>query len=340
MRWRRGYGAAAVALAVLVSGCVASTGEDRDRARETAEEVYPGELTVVGARSLFPAFEGSEVTFAVRDDPDAAVVLRVDAEGDRCDGGACGPALRAARERAEASARAWRALEREFSRCGHEVLGVKASGGTVTEPWIAARLDDGNVTAVLRRIGGCLEAYGRAVPPPRTAPGTSAGAVVVHVVDPSVVDGLPEPAAEAPTLVGRTSTERHAALARRAYRAVLYRWTREGIEPQPVSARLVMPFEEKQAFEEEVHANVRAWLRPYRPHAVLSAYGGIWKLAEGRVDRLEGVVKYCDEPRGERPACVGDHVLHVTVDRAGRLVGDPVGTRAPGGPADPGQSPG
>ncbi|MFF2024131.1 SCO7460 family lipoprotein [Streptomyces sp. NPDC058171] len=352
MKWRRGWGApVAVALAVLVSGCVTSSREDRGRAQELAEKVYPGELTVIGSRSLFPADDGSEVTFAVKGDPDAVVRLRVDDEKGTCDRrSACEPALRAARGKAEAEAGAWRALRREFARCDFDVLGVKPAGGTLTEPWIAAEVNDGNVDVLLLKIGTCLEQYGQLVPRqrPRPAatpsPGASPGApraavppatITVNIVDPSVVGDLPQGRKDRPTLVGKTSTELYAALSRRTYHAAAYRWADSGIEPRPEYARPVMPFEEKQEFLKAVHANVTGWLRPHEPDAVVSDYGGVWRLVEGRADRLEGYVRYCDEPRGKRPACAGDHTLHVTTDLSGRLVGEPVGTRklrADGGP--------
>jgi hypothetical protein len=343
MRWRQVWGApVAVALAVLVSGCGTGGEEDRGRAGELAEEVYPGELTVIGSRSLFPADDGSEVTFAVKGDPDAVVRLRVDDEKGTCDRrSACAPALRAAREKAETEAEAWRALKREFARCDFDVLGVKI-GGTLVEPWIASEVNDGNVEALLLKIGTCLEQYGQVVSRPRPqqgptpSPGASPGAprtavppatVTVNIVSPSVVGDLPRGGKDRPTLVGKTSTELHAALSRRTHHAAAYRWADGGIAPEPEYARLVMPFEEKQEFLETVHTNVAGWLRPYEPDVVVSEYAGLWRLVEGSADRMAGYVQYCDEPRGERPACVGDHTLHVTADRSGRLVGEPVGTR-------------
>jgi len=52
-------------------------GNSRRTAQDLADRLFPGQLTVIGSRSLFPQDSGSEVTFSVRDDPDAAVRLAV-----------------------------------------------------------------------------------------------------------------------------------------------------------------------------------------------------------------------------------------------------------------------
>ncbi|MYS56100.1 hypothetical protein GTW46_39660, partial [Streptomyces sp. SID6013] len=89
---------AALLVGLLAGGCAAfGTDDDVRRARELADDLYPGELDVVDARPLFPEATGSEVTLSVAGDPDAAVRFRVDAAEDRCDGGPdCADALRAA----------------------------------------------------------------------------------------------------------------------------------------------------------------------------------------------------------------------------------------------------
>ncbi len=84
-------------LAVLLGACgVVGTEDDRRAAEELAEKHHPGQLTAIGARTLFPGTGGSEVTFAVTDDRDAVVRLRIDtdkARGGLCDGKDCAGVL-------------------------------------------------------------------------------------------------------------------------------------------------------------------------------------------------------------------------------------------------------
>ncbi len=92
---RRGWRAAAAcvltgSLMVLAGACgVLDTDEDRRAAEELADKTLPGQLKAIGARTLFPGTGGSEVTFAVADDRDAVVRLRIDDSKGTCDGKEC-----------------------------------------------------------------------------------------------------------------------------------------------------------------------------------------------------------------------------------------------------------
>lgn len=313
---------AVTVLALLVSGCgVLSTKEDRQRAQELAEAVYPGELRVLGARTLFPETTGSEVTYALRDDPDAFVRLRVDAGDDRCGGRPCARALRDARRQGEAAAAEWRAMKAEFAGCGYEVHAATVVRGMVTDPWIAQALTNDNVTDVLAGVGACLESYSRSLPAGQTAGRTS---ITVHIAHPSTVRDLPAARKDEPTLVRKTHPELGATLAGRASYAVTYAWREGVVRPETGTARIVQPFKERQKFKEQVHASAAEWLRDTHPDAKVSpGYGGAWSLRPGRVDRLRGWVLFCKGPAEQEERCLGNHALAVTVDLEGRLVGEP-----------------
>lgn len=320
MTWKRGT--VVTVLALLVSGCgVLSSKADRQRAQELADAVHPGELRVVGARKLFPETTGSEVTFALRGDPDAFVRLRVDAGDDRCGGLPCAQALRDARRQGEAAAAEWRAMKAEFADCGYEVHAATVSRGAVTDPWIAHALTDDNVTDVLARIGDCLESYSRSLPAGQTAGRTS---MTVHIAHPSTVRGLPAGREDEPTLVRKTRRKLGAALAGRASYAVTYAWREGVVRPETGTARIVLPFEERQKFNDRVHASTSEWLRSKHPDAKVSrVYGGAWTLRPGRVDRMRGWVLFCKGPEEQEKRCLGNHALAVTVDAKGRLTGEP-----------------
>ncbi|MEU6732608.1 hypothetical protein ABZ929_05295 [Streptomyces physcomitrii] len=330
------HGVALTALALLVGGCgLLSTEEDRNRAEELAEQVYPGELRVVGARTLFPADSGSEITFALRDDPEAFVRLRVDAERDRCEGGApCARALREARARGEAAAAEWRLLRGELEHCGYEVHAVRVTRDAVAEPWISVPLSNRNLTGVLDRLGGCLERYSRALP---SAARTGRTAINVNIAAPEAVRSLPRGKQGDPVLLRKSSTKLLAALASGPYHAVSYAWRDGAVLPGSGTPRRVLPFEDNQEFVRAVHTSTARWLRRTHPQAqVVEGYSGIWSLRPGRLDRQRGYVLYCEgpeshpghrstggtrSPRADR--CLGNHALVVTVDLRGNLLDEP-----------------
>ncbi len=324
MKWRRGM--AVTVLALLVSGCgVLSTKEDRQRAQELAEAVYPGELRVVGARTLFPETTGSEVTYGIRDDADAFVRLRVEAGDDTCGREPCAQALRDARARGEAAAAEWRSLKREFERCGYEVHAATVVRSTVSDPWIAQSLTNDNVRGVLARIGDCLEHYSRALPAEQKAGRTS---ITVRIAHPSTVRDLPAGRPDDPTLLRKTDHELHAALAGRSSYAVTYTWHGCVVQQETGTARIVWPFEEREEFKRKVHASAAEWLKRTYPDVELShGYGGAWTLLPGRVDRLRGWVLFCEGPQEQKKRCLGNRALAVTVDQEGRLVGEPTVVR-------------
>ncbi|MBA9008043.1 SCO7460 family lipoprotein [Thermomonospora cellulosilytica] len=287
-----------VVSALLAGGCAVSTREDRRYAAELAERRYPGLLRVIGARPLVPETTGSEITFAVADDPDAVVRLRVDAGKGTCGGRPCDRALDDALARARAEADRWRRLNAAFTRCGHPIVGLTSAG----VPWTAAEPTNATAASVWASLGRCA---------------ADAGVRSFNVAATAVARRLPAPKRSLPTLMEMTGHKRLAALAARPYYTVHYEVS--GGRAALRSVNLIRPFEEHEKFEAAVAGAVRDRLRRTRPEAVTVPYPGPWRLVPGTVDRLAGHVLFCED--GDRQ-CLGDHAVAVTADLTGVLVGD------------------
>ncbi|MFD8453311.1 SCO7460 family lipoprotein [Streptomyces coelicoflavus] len=322
-RWRAGrvgVGLTALLVGLLGTGCAAfDTEDDVRRARELAEESYPGELEVVDARILFPESTGSEVTLAIADDPDAAVRFRIDAAKDRCDGGPnCADALREAVDRARREAGQLRAMRDAFDGCGHPLLGTDEK---LTAPWIEARVTDRTVDDVLARVGACVQRWvtARAERDPGAAPEW----VTVNLAAPGAADGLPEAKSTLPTVVRFTHGPRLAALAHDPYYVAAYLVGRDEdrtVDAAAAGLRIVSPFEERQAFSRRIDASVLPALRETYPDAVTAggAGMGVWRLEQGTVRRMRGYVLFCERPPADGKQCFGDLAALVSSDPAGR----------------------
>lgn len=211
-------GALVCAVALTLAGCgVVSTKEDRRFAEKLAEAHYPGVLRVIGARTLFPQSGGSEITFAVADDPDAVVRMRVDAEAGTCNTHACKGVLDDAVERGRSEAAGLRVLIRTFRSCGYEVVGVEPSSGA---PWIVASLTNATVTRVLADIGSCVRKWKE----PDTRGDRPAGrpGASVNLASPSVAGNRPAGNKSQPTAMRLSETRLLAALQSRPYYAASY----------------------------------------------------------------------------------------------------------------------
>ncbi|MFA3875540.1 SCO7460 family lipoprotein [Streptomyces sp. MMCC 100] len=320
-RTRRVGGSLVALLAgLLVTGCAAfDTDDDVRRARELADELYPGELDVVDARILFPETTGSEVTLSIADDPYAAVRFRVDAAKDRCDGGPdCADALRKAVDRARREAGQLRAMREAFDGCGHPVL---ATDEKLTAPWIEARVTDETLDDVLTRVGACAQRWvtARAEQDPRVAKGW----VTVNVAAPGTADGLPAAKSALPAVLRFTHGPRLAALAGRPYYVAAYPVGDDAgrtVDAASAGLRIVSPFEERQAFSRRIDASVLPALRATYPDAVTSggAGTGVWRLEPGTVHRMRGYVLFCERPPADGKQCFGDLAALVTSDPKGR----------------------
>jgi len=169
-------------LVALLGACgVVTTEEDRRAAEELAGKHFPGQIEAIGARTLFPGTGGSEVTFAVADDRDAVVRLRIDADKGTCDRKECAGALTEAVARGRSDAAAFRTRRDAFDACGYEVI---ALGPTGTPPYVVAELTNDTVEKVLADIGGCVQRWVTS----SGADGSSAQAKAsyVNVVSPAV----------------------------------------------------------------------------------------------------------------------------------------------------------
>ncbi|WP_308401264.1 SCO7460 family lipoprotein [Streptomyces sp. AC512_CC834] len=310
----------ALLVGLLATGCAAfDTDDDVRRARELADELYPGELEVVGARILFPQTSGSEVTLSLAGDPDAAVRFRVDAANDRCDGGpSCTDALREAVDRARREAGNLRAMRGAFDGCGHPVL---ATDEKLAAPWIEARVTDETVDDVLTRVGACAQRWvaARAAQAPKGTPEW----VTVNFAAPGTAEDLPAAKSALPTVVRFTHGPRLAALAHRPYYVAAFPVGDDAghtVDAGSARLRIVSPFEERQAFSRRVDASVLPALRATYPDAVTSggAGMGVWRLERGTVSRMRGYVLFCERPPADGKRCLGDLAALVTSDPKGR----------------------
>ncbi|MFF5336520.1 SCO7460 family lipoprotein [Streptomyces sp. NPDC013181] len=321
-RGRRRTGAAAVtgmltgALALALTGCglVTTTKEDRAYAEKLAATHHPGVLRVIEAHTLLPKSSGSEVVFAVTDDPDAVVRMRVDAEAGTCNTHDCREVMDQAIEKGRQEADALRAVVGSFRACGHEVLAVDPQTGA---PWIAASLTNSTVSARIGELGGCARKWKEA------AGGKDGGAVrgaSVNVVSPAVAAKRHQGAKTQPTAMRLSGSSLLASLGSHAYYSVGFGAVDGRVDPSSGNARIVRPFKERQKFAAAVHGAVGDLLRAEHPRVRVSDYEWVWRLEPGTVDRVTGYVLYCEEPDGEK-SCLGDRAVLVTTDLAGKPVG-------------------
>ncbi|MEU3055383.1 SCO7460 family lipoprotein [Streptomyces griseus] len=320
-RWWRAAltGTLAGSLVVLVGGCgVVDTEDDRRAAEELAEKHFPGQLRAIGARTLFPGSGGSEVTFAVTDDRDAVVRLRIDTDQTdqrRCDRKDCAGVLAEAVKRGRQQADDFRTLKGAFDACGYEVV---ALGTTGAAPYVVAELTNATVTKVLGEIGECVQRW-------VTASGADsalakARASYVNVVSPSVADRRDRGKDSWPTVMRLTRTNLLASLTKHAYFSASYE-IEAGRVDTTGRARVVRPFREREKFGKTVQNAVKEQLRATYPRVVMSTYQWIWQLEPGRVDRQTGYVLFCPEPEAGGRCVNSDDAALVTTDEHGNPVG-------------------
>ncbi|WP_067464158.1 SCO7460 family lipoprotein [Actinomadura macra] len=313
-------------VALLAGGCALGTGDDKKHAVELAERLYPGQLRLIGARTLFPQSTGSEVTFAVKDDPDAVVRLRIDSGKGNCERERCEGALTEAVTRGRKQAAEFRLMRSAFERCGHPIIGL---GPTASEPWVAATLTNDNVTAVLGELGRCAVGWSASLTAAGSPPQSDgsyglpvgARALRVKVVRPDVAQRRPAADPAWPTLARLTTSKLQAALAKRTYFTAAFTLRDGRDDPVTSGIAISRTFEDRQAFGRRVQKHVGDRLRLTRPGVALSSYNGVWSLEPGRIDRFTGYVLFCDEPAHDR-TCLGDHAVRVTVDDNGVPVSD------------------
>lgn len=316
---RTGAGLAAALMVMSATACAAfSTGDDEQRARELADAVFPGELAVIGSRILFPESTGSQITFAVTDDPDAVVRFRIDAAKNRCSGHKdCADVLRKAVERARKDAARLRTMREAFEACGHPVL---ASDERWSEPWVEAQPTDADVGEVVAGIGSCVQRWATATARQHETP--LRRWVSVRFAAPDTARRLPTPKHDRPTALRLSDRRRLAALAKKPYYVVSYPLAQDGGPQVDVSSarmRIVSPLQVRQAFSRRVEAAVLPKLRAIYPDAVTTGGAGlgVWTLLPGSVDRVRGHVLFCRRPPADRGRCLGDAAAAVTADADG-----------------------
>ncbi|WTI78650.1 hypothetical protein OG242_31150 [Streptomyces sp. NBC_00727] len=303
-------GVLACALALVLTGCgVVTTKEDRRYAEKLADQYHPGVLRVIEAHTLVPHASGSEITFAMTDDPDAVVRMRVDAEAGTCNTHDCRGVMDEAVKRGRREAAALRVLVDTFRRCGHEVIAVDPQTGA---PWIVASPTNATVSALLKDIGACARQW---------KDGTEVKGASVNLVSPSVAKKRPAGKKSQPTAMRLGAASLLAALSGHAYYSAGYSADDGRVDPSSGSARIVRPFEERQKFAAAVHSAVEDRLRDGHPHVQVSDYEWVWRLEPDTVDRLTGYVLYCEEPDGDK-SCLGDRAVLVTTDLAGTPLGE------------------
>ncbi|MFH9264788.1 SCO7460 family lipoprotein [Streptomyces sp. NPDC017546] len=320
-RWRAALtGALTGSLVMLLGACgVVDTDDDRRAAEELAEKHFPGQLTAIGARTLFPGSGGSEVTFAVTDDRDAVVRLRIDtdrADEGTCDRKDCAGALAEAMKRGRQQAEDLRVLKGAFDACGYEVV---ALGPTGTPPYVVAELTNATVAKVLGEIGECVQRWVTASEADSAL--AKAQGAYVNVISPSVADRRDQGEESWPTVMRLTRSGLRASLTEQAYFSASYE-IEAGRVDTTGSARAVRPLRERQKFADTVQAAVQEQLRATYPRVVMSTYQWIWRLEPGRVDRQTGYVLFCPEPDARGQCVNSDDAALVTTDEHGRPVGE------------------
>lgn len=316
-QWRAALtGALAGSLVVLLGGCgVVGTEDDRRAAEEVAAKHFPGQLKAIGARTLFPGTGGSEVTFAVADDRDAVVRLRIDADAGTCDRKECPGVLAEAVKLGRAQADDFRTLDGAFDACGYEVV---ALGPTGTPPHVVAELTNATVERTLGEIGDCVQRWVTASGADSTL--GKAQASFVNVVSPEVAGRRDRGEDSWPTVMRLTRSDLLASLTRHTYFSASYEIDAGRVDTAG-SARVVRPFREREKFGDTVQNAVKEHLRASYPRVVMSTYQWIWRLEPGRVDLQTGYVLFCPEPDGRGRCVNSDDAVLVTADENG----DPVG---------------
>ncbi|MFJ9637823.1 SCO7460 family lipoprotein [Streptomyces sp. NPDC101178] len=316
-RWRAAVTCLlAGSLVALAGACgVVTTKEDRRAAEELADKHFPGQIKAIGARTLFPGTGGSEVTFAVADDRDAVVRLRISADKGTCDSRECAGVLTEAVARGRADAAAYRTLRDAFDACGYEVI---ALGPTGTPPYVVAELTNATVERVLADIGGCVQRWVAASP--ADSPLAQAKASYVNIVSPAVAAERDRGKDSWPTVMRLTRGNLLGSLTKHTYHSASYDIAAGRVDTAG-RARVVRPFKQSQEFGRTLQKAVADELRATYPNVVVSTYQWVWRLEPGRIDRQTGYLLFCPEP-GQRGGCVNsDDAVLVTADERGNPVG-------------------
>lgn len=310
----------ALAAAALLSACGDAADDRADAAQRVADHVLPGELTVLGARTLPPRDAGAEVLFAVADDPDAQVVLEFRGPEPTED------AVREAAAQGRAQAADLRALLGAFEGCGHPALAVRgldeAAHGTLkVQVWTTGVVEAATVDGLSRELLGCVEDWLGA----RPAGAAAARSVSVSVTDPAdLEEELPEPDGKVPTIARLADWSAVNVLRGPEHFDAFVPFDADGA-PTGVGMRPVLPTDRQVNVDRAVAESASAWLlgrgAAHTPGRALEALA---RLEPGTVDRLRVYQVVCPElPAGRR--CTdyrATGVVAATVDLATGRVSD------------------
>ncbi|MGI8416252.1 MAG: hypothetical protein ACR2P2_08645 [Nakamurella sp.] len=254
-RMRRSLGAVAgAAVRVATLGTITSvSGVEKRTAQQLADRLFPGQLTVVGSRTLFPVDSGARISFTIAGDPDAAVTLDVDSHPDTME-----QRLRDAVAAGRAQATELRVLTSAFRAGGHPIVGVDqldAYRGSASV-WLNVPLSNDSVGRLTKELDGCvgswLETRGTS-----DIPGSEANAVItLQLTD------RPVPPAAAPSTYLRLTADRFtiALAAATRYSAMIVQV--DG-RPLPIVGQLrpQLSFADQQKFGASVEAAAAGWQR-------------------------------------------------------------------------------
>lgn len=326
-RWR--LRAAVAALTAALTGC-GGTAAIRAEGQELADRLFPGELTVIASRSVWRGGPGHVLIAAVRDDPDAAVMLPVYGRN------VCGRGpvereqrLRAAVANARAQAAELRALLGAFTACGHPViamekLGLYAFDTVGLAPWIAAPVDDAGVAALVADLDRCIAGW-TAARATSDSPWRDFGAsLTLGIAEPAVAARAPSPDPQLPTAARLAEPDLVRAVTARPAHVLIVGVPPGG--PAPAAGPLLRPeldFESQQRFAAAVEDAAAAFLAGtgITPGALLAPGT---RLEPGSARRLRAYVRACSTPVPPGERCRGDLLVALTVDRDGGAAADPV----------------
>ncbi len=298
------------ALVSLLAACgVGDAKADVRTAQELADRLFPGRLTVIGSRSLFPQDSGSEVTFAVRDDPDAIVRLAV--KSDKAD---IEQKMRDAVDLGRAQAAELRTALKVFRECGHEIVGIGeipfANTSFDLTVWTAAPIMNTTVTRLVRSLDECVAKWRDARSNSDSPWRSKAGTITLNILS----------AQQPPTLPIATGP---------AYQKLTDRGLAEVLAGSPHHGGLITPgrsladvlapamsFEEGQKFGAAMETAARDWLATadLNPKPRLGRYlSTANRLLPGSADKMRTYVTVCFSPSEKLP-CPDEGAIAFTVD--------------------------
>ncbi|MEV4311230.1 hypothetical protein [Actinocrispum sp. NPDC049592] len=302
----------------LLAACgVGDAKADVRTAQELADRLFPGQLTVIGSRSLFPQDTGSEVTFAVRGDPDAIVRLAVRSDKTDID-----QKMRDAVDLGRAQAAELRTALKVFRDCGHEIVGIGEIPFVNTSfnltVWIASPITNTTVTRLIGSLDDCVVKWRDARSNSESPWRSKVGNITLNILS----------AQQPPTLPITTGP---------TYQKLTDRSLAEVLAGSPHHSGLITPgrslgdvlapamsFDEGQKFGAAMETAARDWLAAaiLTPKPRLGRYLSTGnRLLPGTADKMRTYVTVCFSPSEKLP-CPDEGAIALTVDLATKMTTD------------------